>query len=155
MAADSAPPPVNTYVNTPGVSPGAAGGLTTPYSPPRFRRYRLRLGMVAWILHRLTGLGLVVYIALHVWGLKALSNREAYNELIAGYHAPIFKIAEFGLWVAVVYHMMNGLRIVLGDFLGWKPDQKRLFLVLGAVGVAMIVAGGYPSLSAVFHWLAG
>ncbi len=155
MAADPAPPPVNTYVNTPGVAPGAAGGLMTPYSPPRFRRYRLRLGMVAWILHRLTGLGLVVYIMLHVWGLKALSNREAYNELIAGYHAPIFKIAEFGLWVAVVYHMMNGLRIVLGDFLGWKPDQKRLFVVLGAVGLAMIVAGGYPSLSAVFHWLAG
>ena len=156
MAADPASPlAANTYVNTPGVMPGAAGGLVTPYDPPRVRRYRMRVGQAAWILHRLTGIGLVVYIVLHIWGLMALSNREAYNELIAGYHAPIFKIAEFGLWVAVVYHMMNGIRIVLIDFLGWSPHQKRLFWVLGAVALAMIVAGGYPSLSAVFHWLAG
>lgn len=155
MAADPALPTANTYVNTPGVSPGAAGGITPPYDPPRFRPYRLRTGMVAWVLHRLTGLGLVVYIVLHVWGLKALSNREAYNELIAGYHAPIFKLAEFGLWIAVVYHMMNGLRIVLIDFLGWSPNQKRLFWTLGIVALLMILAGGYPSLSAVYHWLAG
>ena len=155
MAADPALPTANTYVNTPGVSPGAAGGLTPPYDPPRLRRYRLRTGMVAWLLHRLTGLGLVLYIVLHIWGLKALSNREAYNELIAGYHAPIFKIGEFGLWIAVVYHMLNGLRIVLIDFLGWSPKQKRLFWTLGAVAVLMILAGGYPSLSAVYHWLVG
>ena len=114
-----------------------------------------RTGMFAWMLHRLTGLGLVVYIVLHVWGLKALSDREAYNELIAGYHAPFFKVAEFGLWVAVVYHMMNGLRIVLIDFLGWSPHQKKLFWTLGVIAAVMMIAGGYPALSAVYHWLAG
>lgn len=146
MAVEAADPP-KTYVNTP-------NSLGAELAQPRFRRYRLRTGMAAWILHRLTGLGLVVYLVLHVWGLKALGDREAYNELIAGYHAPIFKIAEFGLWVAVVYHMINGLRIVLIDFLGWSPHQKKLFVVLGALAVVMIAVGGYPSLYAVYHWLA-
>lgn len=142
-------PETPTYVNT----PASFQSLPTPYDPPRFRRYKLRTGMVAWLLHRLTGLGLVLYIVLHVWGLKALGNRDAYNALIAGYHAPIFKIGEFGLWCAVVYHMMNGLRIVLIDFLGWSPDQKKLFWTLGAVAAVMMIAGGYPALSAVYHWL--
>lgn len=112
------------------------------------RPYRVRTGMFAWMAHRLSGLALVVYLILHIWGLKALSNREAYNALIASYHAPLFKVGEFLLWCAVVYHMINGLRIVLIDFLAWSPHQKKLFWTLGALAVLMIVAGGYPSLYA-------
>lgn len=148
MAADAAPPPAApTYVNTP------ASYRNEPYSPPRFQRYRVRIGMFAWMLHRLSGLAIVFYVTLHIWGLKALSDRDAYNELIAGYHAWYFKVGEFLLWCAIVYHMLNGLRIVLIDFLGWSPNQQRLFWTLGAVAVVMIVAGGYPSLYALYAWL--
>jgi succinate dehydrogenase / fumarate reductase cytochrome b subunit len=111
-------------------------------------RYKKRVGMWAWMLHRLTGLGLVAYLILHVWGLKAITNAEAYNALIASYHAPIFKAAEFGLLIAVVYHALNGVRIVLIDFMGWSPNQKRLFWTLGAVAALLIAVGGYPSIAA-------
>lgn len=117
--------------------------------------YRIRTGMFAWILHRVTGIGLVVYLILHVWGLRALSNREAFNELITKYHSPIFKLGEFLLLAAVVYHALNGLRIVLVDFLGWSPRQKKLFWTLGAVAVVLIVVGGYPSISAIVHYFTG
>lgn len=147
MAAET--PDAPTYVNT----PASYQTLPEPFDPPRFRRYKVRTGMFAWMLHRLSGLALVVYIIIHIWGLKSLSSREAYNELIAGYHAPLFKIGEFFLWLAVVYHMMNGLRIVLIDFLGWSPYQKKLFWTLGAVAAVMMIAGGYPALSAVYRWL--
>ena len=120
----------------------------TELSPHPFIRYRLRTGMVAWMLHRITGLGLVAYLVIHIWGLKSISDREAYNALITGYHAPLFKLGEFLLLGAVVYHALNGLRIVLIDFLGWSPNQKRLFWTLGAVAVLLIIAGGYPSLYA-------
>ena len=140
MAVETAEP--NTYVNTPAA-----------YVPARVQRYKVRTGMFAWMAHRLSGLSLVVYITLHIWGLKALSDRDAYNELIAGYHAWYFKIGEFGLWCAVVYHTINGVRIVLIDFLGWSPHQAKLFLWLGVVAVVMIVAGGYPSLYALYAWL--
>ena len=122
-------------------------------APPRPRtqpvqRYKLRVGMFAWMLHRLTGLALVGYLVVHIWGLKAITNPEAYNALIASYHAPIFKVGEFLLLGAVIYHALNGLRIVLIDFMGWSPNQKKLFWTLGAVAAVLFVVGGYPSIAA-------
>ncbi len=110
----------------------------------RFQWYKVRTGMFAWMLHRLTGVALVVYLILHVWELRALTDPDAFNALITKYHAPIYKIGEFLLLGAVVYHALNGLRIVLIDFLGWSPNQKRLFWTLGAVAVILMVVGGYP-----------
>ena len=121
---------------------------TLAYTPQPVQPYKLRVGMFAWILHRLTGLALVGYLVIHVWGLKAITNPEAYNALIASYHAPIFKVAEFGLLGAVIYHALNGLRIVLIDFMGWSPNQRKLFWTLGAVALVLLVVGGYPSIAA-------
>ncbi|MEM0962725.1 MAG: succinate dehydrogenase, cytochrome b556 subunit [Bacteroidota bacterium] len=118
------------------------------------QRYKMRTGMFAWILHRLTGLALVGYLVVHVWGLKAITNPEAYNTLITSYHAPIFKVGEFLLLGAVVYHALNGLRIVLIDFVGWSPNHKRLFWTLGAVAAVLFAVGGYPSIAAlVDHYI--
>lgn len=118
------------------------------YEPKAIQRYKVRTGMFAWMAHRLSGIALVGYLVVHIWGLKALTDRDAYNELIASYHAPIFKVGEFLLLAAVVYHALNGLRIVLIDYLGWSPNHKKLFWTLGAVAVVLIVVGGYPSIYA-------
>ena len=124
--------------------------------PGRFQRYRVRKGMFAWMLHRFTGVALVVYLAIHVWGLKSVTNREAYNALIAKYHGPLYVIGEFLLLGAVIYHALNGLRIVLIDFLGWSPYQARLYWTLGAVAVVLFAVGGYPLLHAlVGHFFGG
>ncbi len=120
--------------------------------PQPVTRYKIRTGMFAWMLHRLTGLALVGYLVLHVWGLKSITNREAYNALITSYHAPIFKVGEFLLLGAVVYHSLNGLRIVLIDFVGWSPNQKRLFWTLGAVAAVLFGVGGYPSIAALVDY---
>ena len=116
--------------------------------PQPVTRYKIRTGMLAWMLHRLTGLALVGYLVVHVWGLKAITNPDAYNALITGYHAPIFKVGEFLLLGAVAWHALNGLRIVLIDFLGWSPNQKKLFWTLGLVAAVLFLVGGYPSIAA-------
>ncbi|MEM9997930.1 MAG: succinate dehydrogenase, cytochrome b556 subunit [Bacteroidota bacterium] len=116
--------------------------------PKPFTRYRVRTGMFAWMLHRLTGLALVGYLVVHVWGLRAITNAEAYNLLISKYHGPLFKVGEFLLLGAVIYHALNGLRIVLIDFMGWSPKQTRLFWTLGAVAAVLFLVGGYPSIAA-------
>lgn len=128
---------------------------TKPYAPSPLQRYKIRTGMFAWMAHRLSGVALVAYLIIHIWGLKALTDRDAYNALIASYHQPIFKVGEMLLWAAVVYHMLNGFRIVLIDFLGWSPKQKRLFWTLGAAAVLMIIAGAYPSIAALLSHYAG
>ena len=122
--------------------------------PRPVTRYKIRTGMFAWMLHRLTGLALVGYLVLHVWGLKAITDPDAYNALIAGYHGPLFKIGEFMLLGAVVYHSLNGLRIVLIDFMGWSPNQRKLFWTLGAVAAVLFIVGGYPSIAALVDWMA-
>lgn len=121
----------------------------------RFQWYKVRTGMFAWLFHRITGVALVGYLIIHVWGLRALSDPEAFNSLIVSYHAPIFKLGEFLLLGAVVYHALNGLRIVLIDFLGWSPNQKRLFWTLGAVAVLIMVVGGYPIIATLVTHLFG
>jgi succinate dehydrogenase / fumarate reductase cytochrome b subunit len=127
----------------------------TVESDSRFQRYKIRTGMFAWMAHRLSGVGLVAYLIVHVWGLKSLTDPAAFNALIAKYHAPIFKVGEFFLLAAVVYHAINGLRIVLIDFLGWSPKQKKLFWTLGAVAVVLIMVGGWPSIYALGEWMLG
>lgn len=123
------------------------------FRPKVFTRYKIRTGMLAWMLHRLTGVALVGYLVLHVWGLKSMTDPEAYNALIAGYHAPIYKIGEFLLLGAVCWHALNGLRIVLIDFLGWSPNQKKLFWTLGAVAALLFIVGGYPSIAALVSFI--
>lgn len=126
-----------------------------PARPVPVQRYKMRVGMFAWILHRLTGLALVGYLVVHIWGLKAITNPDAYNALITSYHAPIFKVGEFLLLGAVVYHALNGLRIVLIDFMGWSPNQKKLFWTLGIVAAVLFAVGGYPSIAALVDYLNG
>lgn len=112
--------------------------------------------MFAWMLHRFTGVALVAYLVIHVWGLRAITNRAAYNELIAKYHGPLFVLGEFLLLGAVIYHALNGLRVVLIDFLGWSPHQGKLYWTLGAVAVVLFAVGGYPLLHAlVTHFFGG
>lgn len=119
-----------------------------PVSTNPVQRYRVRVGMFAWMLHRLTGLALVGYLVVHIWGLRAITDPGAYNALITSYHAPIFKVGEFMLLGAVVYHALNGMRIVLIDFMGWSPNQQKLFWTLGAVAAILFAVGGYPSIAA-------
>ena len=123
-----------------------------PTRPAPVQRYKMRVGMFAWILHRLSGLALVGYLVVHIWGLKAITNPDAYNALITSYHAPIFKVGEFLLLGAVVYHSLNGLRIVLIDFMGWSPNHRKLFWTLGAVAAVLFAVGGYPSIAALVDY---
>ena len=116
------------------------------------QRYRVRKGMFAWMLHRLTGLALVFYLCLHVWGLKSITDPDAYNAFMAKQHAPLVKVGEVLLIGAVVYHLLNGLRVVLIDFLGWSRHQHRLYWTLGAVAVVLYAVAGYPSLAALIDY---
>ena len=86
-------------------------------------RYRGAIGQWSWVLHRLTGVGVVMFLALHVVDTSwAVFYPDLYVKAIAAYQSPIFTIGEFGLVFAVVYHAFNGLRIALFDF---KPALWR------------------------------
>ena len=77
-------------------------------------RYRGKLGQWSWMLHRVTGLGTLLFLALHVVDTSwAAFYPDQYAQAIHEYQSPLFTIGEFALIACVVYHAFNGLRIVL------------------------------------------
>lgn len=97
-------------------------------------RYRGAIGQWSWVLHRLTGVGVVLFLALHVIDTSwAVFYPGLYVKAIAAYQSPLFTIGEFGLVFAVVYHAFNGIRIIIFDY---KPDLWRH---QGQAAVAVLV----------------
>jgi succinate dehydrogenase / fumarate reductase cytochrome b subunit len=99
-------------------------------------------GMWAWILHRITGLGLVFYILLHtiLMGVSLLSGKEAFDAtLLILMSNPVFELLDILLLGAVLYHAFNGIRILLFD-MGIGISVKRQKSIFGIfMGVAAIL----------------
>jgi len=105
-------------------------------------RYRKHTGMVAWAAHRLTGIGIAVFAVMHIWSISRLARgADAFNATMALYSSPLFRFGEIVLFAGIVYHALNGLRIIAVDFFGGARYHKALFWALMAVGVAVFVAG--------------
>lgn len=104
-------------------------------------RYRGAIGQWSWVLHRVTGLGVVLFFTLHVIDTSwAVFYPEKYVEAIASYQSPLFTIGEFALVAAVVYHAINGLRIILLDYRPhlWHLQQRAAIAVL-AITIVILV----------------
>ena len=104
-------------------------------------RYRGAIGQWSWVLHRVSGLGVLLFLVLHVIDTSwAVFYPELYEEAIASYQSPLFTIGEFGLVACVVYHAYNGLRIVLFDFkpMWWRHQERAAYAVLGLTAVTLI-----------------
>ncbi|MHB8654851.1 MAG: succinate dehydrogenase, cytochrome b556 subunit [Terriglobia bacterium] len=112
-----------------------------------FRKYRWQFsGMVAWTLQRVTGLLLLFYLFLHVHTISKLSQGPAaFNEAMATFHSPLFKLLEIALLGTVVLHALNGIRITLVDLGVGVQKQRQLFwIVTVGVGVLVFLAGAIP-----------
>jgi len=99
-------------------------------------------GMWAWILHRITGLGLVFYILLHtiLMGVSLLSGKEGFDATLSVLMGnPVFELLDALLLGAVLYHGFNGIRILLFDVgIGISVSrQKIIFRIF--MGVAAIL----------------
>ncbi|CAA9211325.1 MAG: hypothetical protein AVDCRST_MAG77-282 [uncultured Chloroflexi bacterium] len=108
-------------------------------------RVRNREGQWAWALHRLTGLGVLGFLCLHIIDTALLLQGEvAYNHLIKGvYQQWWFQPAEIALGGALVYHTLNGLRVITLDFWedGIRHDRTLRRAVLLAFLAIMLPLG--------------
>lgn len=86
-------------------------------------RYRGRLGHWSWLAHRVSGLGILAYLVIHVWETaNATFKPELYEWSVALFKHPLFGVGEVFLMAALLYHAFNGTRIALLDF---KPEWWR------------------------------
>ena len=104
--------------------------------------YRGKEGQWAWIFHRITGAGVLVFLMIHILDTALVGwGPEIYNRVIAIYKNPIFKVSEVGLFAAVFYHSLNGIRIILVDF--W-PNGARYHRPMFYVVMVVFVAAMLP-----------
>jgi succinate dehydrogenase / fumarate reductase, cytochrome b subunit len=112
----------------------------------RLRRtlYRGDPGMWSWVLHRITGATIFFFLFIHVLDTALVRiSPQAYDEVISTYKTPIVGLMEFGLVAAVLYHALNGIRVILIDFWAQGPRYQRLMLwVIGVVWLVVIVPAG-------------
>ena len=79
--------------------------------------YKGQSGMLAWLFHRITGLGVLLFLLIHIVDISLLGfGPKVYNEGIALFGTPIVRILSLALIGAVFYHAFNGIRIMLIDF---------------------------------------
>ncbi|MBZ5640397.1 MAG: succinate dehydrogenase, cytochrome b556 subunit [Acidobacteriia bacterium] len=133
---------------------------------PRVQGHPNRLGILGWVgggrwglerylytVHRVTGLGLLLYFLMHILVTTSRAfGPEAWSKAMGSVTGPLFTFGEYLVFAAFAFHAVNGIRLVIVE-LGWgvgKPiepvypyrtsvDAQR-FLAIGALMVAGIIA---------------
>lgn len=102
-------------------------------------RYKGREGMWTWVLHRATGLGVLFFLIVHVvdTGLVIYSP-EFYDHALDLYRHPLFRVGELFIFFGVLFHALNGLRIIVQDFWPYVMHRQRQ-LAWGAAGLSLLV----------------
>ena len=101
--------------------------------------YRGGQGMWSWVAQRITGIAVFFFLYVHVLDTALVRvSPEAYDIVIATYKTPIVNLLEVGLVGAVLYHALNGLRVIAVDFWARGPRYQRQML-WGVVGVWVVV----------------
>ena len=117
-----------------------------PAESSRLRRRRRTLyrgdpGMWSWVLHRITGATVFFFLFIHVLDTALVRiSPQAYDEVISTYKTPIVGLMELGLVAAVLFHALNGIRVILIDFWGQGPRyQRQMLWAIAVVWVVVVV----------------
>lgn len=107
--------------------------------------YRGGEGMWSWVAHRITGVAVFFFLLVHVLDTALVRvSPDAYDMVIASYKTPIVNLLEVGLVAAVLYHALNGIRIILVDFWAEGPrHQKAMLRSILVVWLLIMIPGMY------------
>lgn len=109
------------------------------------------IGTFSYLLHRLTGIGLAIYLIMHTYVLSsAQKSPETFNSRLAMVQTPVFHVLEYLLMGVIFFHMINGVRIIITDFFGLTRSHKTLFWIGMALFAAMMVWLGMAMIPRIF-----
>jgi len=95
----------------------------------------------AFVVHRLSGLALAVYLPVHFWALgQAIAGDAALDGFLRFTDRPLFKFGEWGLVVLLALHLMGGVRVLAIEFLPWSGLRKDWVAVALGGGVVFAMA---------------
>ncbi|MGG5819838.1 succinate dehydrogenase [Falsiroseomonas sp. HW251] len=91
---------------------------------------------IAFLVHRVSGLLLALFLPLHFWALsRAITGEAALEGFLRWADAGLVKASETLLVVLLAAHLAGGLRVLALEFLGWRSSQKTM--VAASAGVAL------------------
>ena len=94
----------------------------------------------AFLLHRVSGVLLALFLPAHFWVLSLALNQTAeLDAFLAWTEQTWVKIAEFGLVFLLAVHFFGGLRLLALELLPWTSRQKTL--AAAAAGLSVLVSG--------------
>ena len=119
--------------------------------------YRGREGMWSWVAHRVTGVLIFFFLFAHVLDTALVRvSPDSYNRIIDTYKTPLVNLMEVGLVGAVLFHALNGLRVMAIDFWEKGPRyQKQMTYAVLAIFVPVMAAGTYRMVAHTFADLFG
>ena len=119
--------------------------------------YRGGQGMWSWVAQRITGIAVFFFLYVHVLDTALVRvSPEAYDVVIATYKTPLVNLLEVGLVGAVLYHALNGLRVVAVDFWARGPRyQRQMLWAIVGVWLVVMIPGTYYMLKHTVEALLG
>ena len=110
-------------------------------------RYRWQLGFWAFLLMRISGAALALYLAMHLYVLhNLLKGPETFDAVMKTVQNPVFKFFELVLLGGVLYHSVNGVRILFVDFGQASKAHEKWFWGMVSLGVVILIIGAIPFL---------
>lgn len=105
-------------------------------------RARAHASWWAFLVHRLSGLALALFLPLHFWALgHALQGEAALEGFLRFTDQPVFKFGEWGLVLLLALHAAGGVRLLLIEFGAWTGLRKNL--IAAAAGFGVIASLGF------------
>lgn len=107
--------------------------------------YRGRSGQWAFVGHRISGVLVFLFLLLHIVDVSLVNlDTELYDEVHALYGNVVLRLFEVGLLFALLFHSLNGVRIVALDlFPGAVRRERRLLSVVVFLTLAVGIPCGY------------
>ena len=108
--------------------------------------YRGREGQWAFFLHRISGVAIILFLTLHVTEISSsMFGPKWFNALLKFEANPVFGLGLVGVAALVLYHALNGLRIIIMDFTSWGVKYHRqlwygVWALYVVIGVPMLLA---------------
>lgn len=98
-------------------------------------RYRWQTGAMAWLIHRITGAVVGLYLLLHILGQFGMKygGLEGLRNFISG------KAVVVVLMACLIYHTLNGVRELIIDFGSGALYHQKLFWAMMIIGVLIYV----------------
>jgi succinate dehydrogenase / fumarate reductase cytochrome b subunit len=127
--------------------------------PPvaRYARNRGVPYLASWC-HRLTGILMIIFIGVHIYTLSFLTTPDAYADKMSMHQLPGLAFFEWALAIPVIFHSLNGGRLLLYESFRYRRDDIMIkwvagltLLYTGILGV--LIQTGNQTVSPGFFWL--